>query len=80
MRTQFYAIGLDVDQRPEFNGLMARQHGRKSDMEGYVGQYVGANSRFYSAGDYEIGEASRQKFADDRGAPIDGAIYSLAEL
>lgn len=80
MRTQFYAIGLDADQRPEFSGLMARQHGRKSDMEAYVGQYVGANSRFYSEGDYEIDVASRQRFTDDRGHTVDGAIYSLAEL
>lgn len=79
MRTQFYAIGLDDEQRPEFNGLMARQHGRKSDMQGFIGQYVGTNSRFYSNGDYEIGVFSRESFVDDMGTRVLGAIYSIAE-
>ncbi len=80
MRTQFYAIGLDDDQRPEFNGLLARQHGRKGDMEAYIGQYVGTNSRFYSQGDYEINQTSKQTFTDDKGNSVGGAIYSLVEL
>ena len=80
MFTQFYAIGLNNDQKPQFNGLMARQHGRRSDMAAYVGQYVGMNSRFYSEGDYQIAEVSNHGFIDDQGNSIGGAIYSLVEL
>ena len=80
MRTQFYAIGLDDDQKPEFFGLIARQHGRKSDMAAYVGQYVGTNTRLFSDGDYDISKSSDEGFRTDLGVEITGAIYRVIEL
>jgi len=80
MRTQFYAIGLNGDQKVEFYGLIARQHGRKSDMTAYIGQYVGTNTRLFSEGDYEIAKFSDERFRTDQGVEIAGAIYKVVEL